>query len=915
MKPLGLLLVGLLVINQSIGVDKKKFKTCSQSGFCKRLRDFKPERSQYVADFTSAKINENYVLVDVNTVDLKSEQKAVLDKYVLKISSLADSTFRVEMQEVEPLYGRYTPMLTLDGAPKPDTLTEVSKSSDKLVLENSKGHRVEVYADPLKIEFLDLEGETAVVMNENSQLLVEVPRERKEHEVFTETFNSYHDSRPRGNEAVSLDIGFPEAYQVYGIPEHTDKLNLATTTSGDPYRLFNMDVFEYELDSRMGLYGAVPVMYAHSPKRTVGVFWHNAAETWVDVVNSADTNVVSSIVNLVTGGSGRRVDARFLSEANAIDVFVLMGDTPGDAFRQYTTLTGVAPLPPKFSLGYHQCRWNYVDENDVRGVDENFDVHDIPVDVIWLDIEYTQGKKYFTWDYSKFPRPLEMVGNLTAKGRKMVIIVDTHIKREKGYFVHEELTEKGFYITDKDGKDYEGWCWPGPSSYIDFHKPEATKYYTELYRFDRFPGTTKDVHFWNDMNEPSVFNSAEVTMPRDCRHFKESAPEGATGLDSYWENRHVHNEYGNFHLRGTYQGMLDRTDGKYRTFLLTRAVFSGTQRFAAVWTGDNMAEWSHLAASVPMCLSLGVAGISFCGADIGGFFKYPDAELMTRWYQAGAYQPFYRAHSHIETKRREPWLYDEASMKLQREALRRRYTLIDFWYTLFYEHTRDGLPVMRPLFQEFPKEEAVFTIDDQYLLGNKLLVRPVTASKARSVPVYLPGKDTGTVWYDVDTYQRHLANGYIDQPVNIAKIPVYQRGGTIIARKERVRRASSLMADDPYTLIVALDSDNTAVGTIYIDDGETFEFEKSNAYIYGKFEFNGNELSYSFIDPASTYPSRSWLERVVVVGLRAPPRAARLQQAARSDPLHMTLHEGNGVLVVRKPGATMTEPWKIQFSY
>ncbi|XP_028027500.1 neutral alpha-glucosidase AB [Bombyx mandarina] len=925
MKVWALVLVAAFVIIGISAVDKNKFKTCSQSGFCKRLRPFKPEKSQYSLNLDSILVHGNVLSAEVVTIDAADEKRTVLWKYAFKLSALADGTFRVELDEADPLYPRYRTQLALDGEPKADGLKLISKDDGKVILVNTQGHKVIITSEPLKLEFLDLNGEVAVVLNENSQLLVEPLRARREkvededgdganqlddeEGTWSETFQSHHDSKPRGNEAVSLDVVFPDADHVYGIPEHTDGLALKTTTSGDPYRLYNLDVFEYILDSRMAIYGSVPVMYAHGPKRTVGVFWHNSAETWIDVVNYGEGNVVSSLVNLVTGGQKKRVDARFLSESGIVDMFVLMGSTPGDAFRQYTALTGTTPLPPKFSLGYHQCRWNYMDEADVRSVDENFDVHDIPMDSIWLDIEYTNKKMYFTWDVVKFPRPAEMVANLTAKGRKMVVIVDPHIKREPGYFLHEDATELGYYVKDRDGKDYEGWCWPGSSSYPDFFNPVVSRYYSDRYRFENFPGTSKDVHLWNDMNEPSVFNGPEVTMPKDCRHYK-PPQDGLEGLAAYWEHRHVHNEYGLWNLRATNTGLLDRADGVYRPFLLTRAVFAGTQRYSAVWTGDNTAEWSFLAASVPMCLSLAIAGNSFCGSDVGGFFKYPEAELMTRWYQAAAFQPFFRAHSHIETKRREPWLYPAATTALIRDANRKRYALLDFWYTLFYEHTVDGLPVMRPLFQHYPDEPATYPIDDQYLLGDALLVKPVTTAGASSVEVYLPGDGP---WYDVDTYVPHKGPR-ITQPVTISKIPVYQRGGTIVPRRERVRRSSALMADDPFTLVVALDANNSARGSLYIDDGETYEY-KNNKYIYAKIEFGPDEMTYTLASEGAQYPTGAWLERVVVAGIRAAPRSARLQQDGRQTALQMTLHKGNDVLVLRKPAASMARPWTITFAY
>lgn len=929
MKTLGILLVAFLSIYGISGVDRNNFKTCDQSGFCKRLRGLKPEKSQYSLNVDTVIVHGNVLSAEVVTVDIESEKKTVLWHYALKLSALADGTFRVEIDEADPLYPRYRTQLALDGEPKADGLKLVSNEQGKLTLINNQGHKVVITSEPLKFEFLDLAGDVAVVLNENSQLLVEPLRVRREkvaedeenpnaldvedETAWSENFKSHHDSKPRGNEAVSLDVSFPDADHIYGIPEHTDKFALRTTSSGEPYRLYNLDVFEYELDSRMAIYGAVPVVYSHGTKRSAAVFWHNSAETWVDVVNYADATVVSSLVNLVTGGHKRKVDARFMSESGIVDVFVMMGPSPSDVFRQYATLTGPAPIPPKFSLAYHQSRWNYVDEADVRGVDDNFDAHDIPADVIWLDIEYTDRKKYFTWDVEKFPHPADMVANLTAKGRKLVVIIDPHIKREAGYFLHEDATDNGYYVKDKDGKDYEGWCWPGSSSYLDFFNPVVSKYYAERYQFTNFPGTSKDVHIWNDMNEPSVFNGPEITMPKDCRHYK-PPQDGQDGLASFWEHRHVHNEYGLWNIRATHAGVLARAAQRWRPFILTRSTFAGTQRYAAVWTGDNAAEWGFLAVSVPMCLSLAASGVSFCGSDVGGFFKYPEAELMTRWYQAGAFQAFFRAHSHIETKRREPWLYEPATTALLRDAARRRYALIDFWYTLFYEHSIDKLPVMRPLFQQYPKEEETFTIDDHYLLGDKLLVRPVVEPGVASVKLYLPGAHAHELWYDVDTYQAHVAAGWTNQPVTISKIPVYQRGGSIIPRKERVRRSSALMADDPYTLIVALDHNKTAHGSLYIDDGESYEY-RNNKYIYAKIAFEPNVMSYTFVNEHASYPTRSWVERIVIAGIKSPPKTAKLNQGDKQVALQMTLHKGNDVLVIRKPGASMAQPWSIVFSY
>lgn len=515
-----------------------------------------------------------------------------------------------------------------------------------------------------------------------------------------------------------------------------------------------------------------------------------------------------------------------------------------------------------FTLGYHQSRWNYNDQEDVATIAEGFDEHDMPMDVMWLDIEYTDGKKYFTWDSRKFPNPLEMVQNLTAKGRKLVVIIDPHIKRDTNYFLHNDATNLGYYVKTRDGKDYEGWCWPGASSYLDFFDPKVREYYATLYSLEKFHGTTNDVYIWNDMNEPSVFNGPEVTMPKDVVHY------------GSWEHRDVHNIVGLYFTSVTYDALYKRSGGSLRPFILSRSFFAGSQRYVAIWTGDNMAEWSHLRVSYPMCLSVAISGISFCGADVGGFFKNPDSELLVRWYQAGAWLPFFRQHSHIETKRREPWTFNDETTQIVRDALRMRYSYLPLWYTLFKEHESTGDPVTRPLWAHYPSEPATFTIDDQLLIGDSILVRPVFEPSVYEVKVYFPGNGD-VVWYDVDTMQPHTQPGLVSIPVTLYKIPVYQRGGSIVPRKMRIRRSTVPMKNDPYTLVVIVGKDGTANGTLYIDDEVSFEY-RHGKYLHLQLTFDGHNLTSKFISNNTSYETKSWLERVDIVNLPHEVTAATL---------------------------------------
>lgn len=752
---------------------------------------------------------------------------------------------------MKPRY-RVTDALRKD--PTPETIKVISTASEITI--TSGGNKAVVHVSPFRIEFY--QGDTlATTVNSKGLMNFEhlrkkpeppAPNENEEGEgdenkidppdddpgSWEENFKSHHDSKPNGPSAVALDFTFHQANILFGIPEHADSFALKTTTGGEPYRLYNLDVFEYELSSTMALYGSVPVIYGHGAS-TTGVYWQNAAETWVDIAGgSTEQNVMSSIVNFVAGSRpADPASAHFMSESGIVDVFILLGPSPTEAFRQYTELTGHGNLPQMFAIGYHQCRWNYNDEQDVAQVAAKFDEHDIPMDTMWLDIEYTDAKKYFTWDHQKFPHPVEMMKNLSAIGRHLTFIIDPHIKRDSNYFFHNDCTDKGYYIKNKDGNDYEGWCWPGAASYPDFFNPEIRKYYADQYLLENFKENALDTGIWNDMNEPSVFNGPEVTMLKDNLHY------------GGWEHRDVHNLYGQMQLVGTFDGLTRRAAGKLRPFILTRAHFSGTQRYAAVWTGDNFAEWSHLEASIPMCLSLAVSGISFCGADVGGFFGNPEAELFSRWYQAGAFQPFFRSHAHIDTKRREPWLFPEDTKNIIRDAIRKRYSYLPFWYTMFYEHERSGLPIMRPLLTQYPLDKNAFALDNEYFLSDKLLVRPVMAKGVSKVDVYFPSKNgdkQADIFYDIDDYRKIERVGVESVAVNQYKIPVYQRGGTIVPKKERIRRSAILMHDDPFTLIVAVDANKHAKGTLYIDDEKSYEYRQGQ-YLYLEFEFKDGVLS------------------------------------------------------------------------
>lgn len=673
---------------------------------------------------------------------------------------------------------------------------------------------------------------------------------------------------------------------VFGIPEHASSFSLKSTKNTDPYRLYNLDVFEYELDETMALYGSIPLMISSQSNNnglTSAVFWLNAAETWIDIDHNTQNN---------------QVDTHWMSESGVLDFFILLGPTSKDIFKQYTYLTGTQEFPPEFSIAYHQCRWNYKDQDDVAMVDSKFDEYDIPYDVIWLDIEHTDQKQYFTWDSNKFSDPETMLHSIDNKGRHMVTIVDPHIKRTSGYSIFDGGNSLDLWVKQSDGSStYEGHCWPGSSSYLDFSSEKTRNYWSQQFSYENYKHSTPNLFIWNDMNEPSVFNGPEVTMQKDLIH------------QNNVEHRDLHNQFGYWVHQATHEGLLTR-DGendKRRSFVLSRAFFAGSQRFGAIWTGDNAADWKHLEASVPMLLSISVSGISFCGADVGGFFGNPSEELLIRWYQAGAFQPFFRAHAHLDTKRREPYLYSHDSTLLIRNAIRSRYQYLPFWYTSFYNSYLSGIPVMRPLWVEYPQDSKTFDIENQYLIGSDLLVKPITEPDQSSTFVYFPNGSDG--WFDVENYQFYPNSGLVQVDAPLNKIPVYQRAGSIIPKKQRSRRSSTQMKNDPYTLIIALDSNGEAEGDLYFDDGYSFNYQNSIKN-YRRIRFKDNQIKSYSLDSSSFMDSSVTVERIVILGLKNN-QFTKASVSQQNFAISADVYNDGSATIIKKPNALAAYDWKI----
>ncbi|KAK6923487.1 Glycoside hydrolase family 31, N-terminal domain [Dillenia turbinata] len=891
---------------------KEEFRNCNQTPFCKQARSRKPGYCSLIATDISV-VDGN---VNAKLIPKTSDQDS--NPLILTLSVYQDGILRLKIDEdpnLNPPKKRFEvpDVIVPEFETKKLWLQRVSTeviggdSEPSSVVYLGDGFEGVIRADPFEIFVREKGGKRILSLNSHGLFDFEQLRVKKEEDDWEENFRGHTDTRPYGPQSISFDVSFYESEFVYGIPEHATRLALKPTRGpgidhSEPYRLFNLDVFEYLHESPFGLYGSVPFMLAHGKSRgTSGFFWLNAAEMQIDVLGAGWD--ADSGISLPSDQA--RIDTLWMSEAGVVDAFFFIGPGPKDVARQYTSVTGMPAMPQHFAVAYHQCRWNYRDEEDVELVDSKFDEFDIPYDVLWLDIEHTDGKRYFTWDKVLFPNPEEMQKKLSAKGRHMVTIVDPHIKRDDSYYIHREATQKGYYVKDAKGNDYDGWCWPGSSSYLDMLSPEVRDWWGEKFSLQNYVGSTPSLYIWNDMNEPSVFNGPEVTMPRDALHYG--------GV----EHRELHNAYGYYFHMATSNGLVKRGNGQDRPFVLSRAIFPGTQRYGAVWTGDNTADWDQLRASVSMVLTLGLTGISFSGADVGGFFGNPEPELLVRWYQLGAYYPFFRAHAHHDTKRREPWLFGERNTEIMKDAIRMRYILLPYFYTLFREANTTGVPVMRPLWMEFPYDEATFSNDEAFMVGKSLLVQGIFTEKAKSVNVYMPGEQA---WYDLRTGITYKGASNHKLGVSEESIPAFQRAGTIIPRKDRLRRSSTQMVNDPYTLVIALNSSKSAEGELYIDDGKSFEFEQG-AYIHRRFVFSDGKLTSINIAPGasgkSQFLSNCIVERIILLGHSSGSKSALIEPAnlkvdVELGPLWLRGSKGPLVPTIRRPNVRIADDWSVK---
>ncbi len=494
-----------------------------------------------------------------------------------------------------------------------------------------------------------------------------------------------------------------------------------------------------------------------------------------------------------------------------LDYYIIYGPTPAQILQTYTTLTGRMSMPPKWALGYHQCRWSYDSETEVRQLAAEFRRRRIPCDVIHLDIDYMRGYRVFTWNPKRFPEPAKLVQDLAQDGFKTVTIVDPGVKYdpEADYHVVDEGLERDYFVRRADGKVFHGYVWPDRAIFPDFLRAEVREWWGNLHRELTEVGIAG---IWNDMNEPAT-NDRPFGDPGEKIWFPLDAPQGdASERTTHAE---VHNLYGQMMARASSEAM-EKLRPEQRSFILTRSGFAGVQRWSSVWTGDNQSLWDYLEMSLPMLANLGLSGVPFVGSDIGGFAGNATAELFARWMQVGMLYPLMRAHSMTGTERHEPWVFGDRTETICREYIELRYQLLPYFYTLFWEAATTGSPILRPLLYHYPNDPQTYNLYDQLLLGPNLMAAPIYRPGVEHRVVYLP---EGT-WYDWWTGDRHEGPTHIMAHAPLETMPLYVKAGAVIPLGPVMQHVGERPLDQLRLRVWP----GNGEWTLYEDDGESFDY-------------------------------------------------------------------------------------------
>ncbi|SKB96754.1 alpha-glucosidase [Sphingobacterium nematocida] len=609
----------------------------------------------------------------------------------------------------------------------------------------------------------------------------------------------------------------------FGCGDKASNLNLR----GRRIRNWNSDTYSFGFNQDP-LYKTIPFYIGVTSGDSYGIFFDNTFKTHFDF--AAEHNDQTS----------------FWSEGGELQYYYIHGPKMMDVVMRYHQLTGTHFMPPMWAIGYHQCRWSYYPEKKVLDVAAEFRKREIPCDALYLDIDYMDGYRCFTWNKKYFPDPKQMIKDLSANGFKTVVMIDPGIKVDEDYWVFKEGHDNKYFCRRGDDYFMEGFVWPGRCQFPDYTDPEVRQWWGTLYK-----GLVEDgvAGFWNDMNEPAVFGRG--TFPDDVRHDY----DGQRG-----SHRKAHNIYGMQMVRATYEGLQKLYKNK-RPFTITRAAYSGTQRYASVWTGDNIATWEHLRIGILQLQRLSISGLSFCGTDIGGFTGNPDGELYTRWMQFGVFSPFMRVHSAGDTVDREPWSFGPQWEAICKKFIELRYKLLPYIYSVFWQQHKYGVPILRPVSMLEQDVYKNLLREEEFAFGDKILVSPVLNPGQEYKVVYLPRGN----WYYYFNNNLYEGGQEIRISTPLDEMPIFVSAGAIIPEYPVMQYTDEKKIETLKLITYYSDGEHKSYG--YADHGDTFAYEQ-DIYLEKRFKQIGTANSVTLVQQRDgLYTERYDTYSIYFVGL------------------------------------------------
>ncbi|MFT4831083.1 MAG: alpha-glucosidase [Psychroserpens sp.] len=602
-----------------------------------------------------------------------------------------------------------------------------------------------------------------------------------------------------GGNTVKMSKITQSAESFYGLGDKATHSNL----KGKRVTNWAMDQYAFAKDQDP-LYKAIPFYVGLHKDKAYGVFFDNSFGTTFDFAHE------------------RRNITSFWADGGEMNYYFFYGPKISNVVKAYTDLTGKPELPPLWVLGFHQSKWSYFPESRVKEIATKFRDLKIPCDAIYLDIDYMEGFRCFTWNKSYFPDPKAMVKELSDQGFKTVAIIDPGIKVDKDYWVYQEGMENDYFCKRGDGPYMRGKVWPGECNFPDFTNPEVREWWAGLYKELIADIGVKGV--WNDMNEPAVMEVPTKTFPLDVRHDYDGNP---------CSHRKAHNVYGTQMARATYEGVKKFTYPK-RPFVITRSAFSGAQRYTSTWTGDNVATWEHLWIANVQVQRMCMSGMSFIGSDIGGFAEQPNGELFARWIQMGVFHPFCRVHSSGDHGDQEPWSFDNEVTDIVRKFIELRYQLLPYLYTMYWKYCKEGTPMIQSLVYFDQEDHQTHFRTDEFIFGEQILVCPVQEPNAQGRRMYIPrGK-----WYNFWTDEMVMGGKEKWVVADIDKVPLFIKEGALIPKYPVQQYVGELVVKE--LILDVYFKKGTEESTVYEDGQDGFDYKKGR-YSLRNFKLRGKD--------------------------------------------------------------------------